>query len=195
MNKKITIIPHTLEKIIIAAFLGPFILVSYIAFFVITYTIAQKIIDQDYDKLIFLVLGCIVSLGMAILFSKPFNTAKQKAGLKKGKQIRLQLIAIEQDYEHESHVGDSLYFPTLFTFVDDTGTHFEMEQFLSENVCKRYEKAIEDLDPKLELVIWEYEGNYYLDVPGLIDFRSKFDNEPITTVGLDENKIKKIRQD
>ena len=185
MNKKITIIPHTLEKIILAAFLGLFILVSYIAFFVITYTIAQKLIEHDYDKLILLVIGGVVSLGVAILFSKPFHTTKQKVGLKKGNQIKLLLIAIEQDYEHESHVGDSLYFPTLFTFVDDTGTHFEMEQFLSENVCKRYKKAIEESDPKLELVVWEYEGEYYLDVPGLIDFRSKFDNEPITTVGLD----------
>lgn len=191
MNKKITIIPHTLEKIILAAFLGQFIVVGYIAFFVITYTIAQKLIEHDYDKLIFLVIGCVVSLGVAILFSKPFNTTKQKVGLKKGNQIKLLLITIEQDYEHESHVGDSLYFPTLFTFVDDTGTHFEMEQFLSENVCKRYKKAIEESDPKLELVVWEYEGEYYLDVPGLIDFRSKFDNDPITTVGLDANKIKK----
>ena len=110
---------------------------------------------------------------------KPFNTVKHQVGLKKSSLIQLKLVAIEQDYTHESLVGYLLYFPTLFTFEDNSGTHYEMEHLLSEKACERYEKAIEENDPRLTLEVNEYRNEYYLDVPGLIDFRSRFDSEPV----------------
>ena len=188
MNKKITIIPNTLEKIILAVFLKLVIVVSYIAFFVSTYTITQNVINHDYDKLILLAIGCVISLAIAIMFTKPLNTVKHQAGLKKSSLIQLKLVAIEQDYTHESLVGYLLYFPTLFTFEDSIGTQYEMEHLLSKKACELYEKALEENDPRLNIEVNEYENEYYLDVPGLIDFRSRFDSEPVV-VGL--NKIER----
>lgn len=188
MNKKITIIPHTLEKIILAAFLRLLIVVSYIAFFVIIYTIMQKIIDHNYEQLILLTIGCMVSLTIAIILTKPFKTVKHQAGLKKDSLIQLKLVAIKQVYTHESLVGYLLYFPTLFTFEDSIGTQYEMEHLLSKKACELYEKALEEKDPRLNIEVNEYENEHYLDLPGLIDFRSRFDSEPVV-VGL--NKIER----
>lgn len=188
MNKKITIIPHTLEKIILAAFLRLLIVVSYIAFFVIIYTIMQKIIDHNYEQLILLTIGCMVSLTIAIILTKPFKTVKYQAGLKKDSLIQLKLVAIKQVYTHESLVGYLLYFPTLFTFEDSIGTQYEMEHLLSKKACELYEKALEEKDPRLNIEVNEYENEHYLDLPGLIDFRSRFDSEPVV-VGL--NKIER----
>lgn len=190
MNKKINIETHPIEKIILAAFLGPFVVLGYILFFVTTYTLVQRVIEQDYDGITSLVIGIVVSLVMAVAFTKPFQILKRKAGPKKGNIIQLQLISIDQDETYERQEGGTIYFPTLFTFIDDKGVHIEMEQFASNPTCKRYEQAIKESDPRLLIKVKEYENEYYISVQDLAEFRNEFNNEPITTVGLDEHKIK-----
>lgn len=190
MNKKIQIETHPIEKIILAAFLGPFVVLGYILFFVTTYTLVQRIIEQDYDGITSLIIGSVVSLVVAVAFTKPFQILKRKAGPKKGNIVQLRLIAIDQDETYERKEGPTTYFPTLFTFIHENGTHIEMEQFVSKPTRKRYEQAIEESDPRLLLKVKEYENKYYISLQELAEFRTEFDNEPITTVGLDENKIK-----
>lgn len=65
-----------------------------------------------------------------------------------------------------------------------------MEQFASKPNCKRYEQAIKESDPRLLLEVKEYENEYYINLQELAEFRNEFNNEPITTVGLDAHKIK-----
>ena len=190
MNKKINIETHPIEKIILAAFLGPFVVLGYILFFVTTYTLVQRVIEQDYDGLTSLIIGSVVSLIMAVAFTKPFQILKRKAGPKKGNIIQLRLIAIDQDETYEHQEGATRYFPTLFTFIHENGTHIEMEQFASKPTCKRYEQAIEESDPRLLIKVKEYENEYYVSLQELTDFRTEFNNEPIITVGLDAHKIK-----
>lgn len=190
MNKKINIETHPIEKIILAAFLGPFIVLGYILFFVTTYTLVQRIIEQDYDGITSLVIGSVVSLVVAVAFTKPFKILKRKAGPKKGNIIQLRLISIDQDEIYERQEGSTIYFPTLFTFVHENGTHIEMEQFVSKPTCKRYEQAIKESDPRILIEVKEYENEYYIGLQELAEFRNEFNNEPITTVGLDAHKIK-----
>ena len=190
MNKKINIETHPIEKIILAAFLGPFVVLGYILFFVTTYILAQRVIEQDYDGITSLVIGSVVSLVVAVAFTKPFQIIKRKAGPKGGTLVQLRLISIEQDETYERQEGATTYFPTLFTFVHENSTHIEMEQFASKPTYKRYEQAIKESDPRLLLKVKEYENEYYISVQELAEFRNEFNNEPITTVGLDAHKIK-----
>ena len=190
MNKKIQIETHPIEKIILAAFLGPFVVLGYILFFVTTYILAQRVIEQDYDGITSLVIGSVVSLVVAVAFTKPFQIIKRKAGPKGGTLVQLRLISIEQDDTYERQEGPTTYFPTLFTFVHENGTHIEMEQLASKPTCKRYEQAIKESDPRLLLEVKEYENEYYISLQELAEFRTEFNNEPITTVGLAEHKIK-----